>query len=150
MLAAVLTQDEDVKENGMISREDLCNSLLLLVPGAKFSFWPDDNREATWVDDKVDYFRRDGWCIAWMKENNQTCPELSSIKSITQETLAAYITKRDKQDSVDHYSKDLNMISNFEIEKKTNPALSFGDYIDQLKVKQKSLLADIAASKQPV
>lgn len=77
----------------MITQDDLYHKLLILVPGAKFSFWLDDNRELDWVDNDVTYVKLDGWCIAWRNDNAQICPTLDAINAVTAQQVTDYIAK---------------------------------------------------------
>jgi hypothetical protein len=114
----------------------------MLVPNAKFSFWPDDNRHVTWDDESVEYIKRDGWCIAWKKANAQPCPSLEDLLAIKKEEIELDLDKKKKESMIKNYANDLGMIACYVIEKKSNPALTFSDYIDDLKVKQNAIIAD--------
>jgi len=115
----------------------------MLAPNAKFSYWPDDNREVTWQDNTVDYVKLGGWCVAWKKNNEHRCPDLSELQAIQKQDIIDEIARRDKEYWINHYAKDLTMVANYELEKKTNPALTFRDYIGELKVKQADIIDDI-------
>ncbi len=122
----------------MLSREDLFNRLIYLVPEAKFVFWPDEGSDDT--KGYNDVVKLAGWIIAWYPENSQPLPTLDQINAVDTATLNAWVESRRKDDRDAQKAKDLSLVATFKIEKKSNPSLSFRDYLDSLEQVSDSLV----------
>lgn len=117
-----------------LTREELADSLLYLVPGAKFAFWPDDGREEAWDNDftKIEYHKRAGWCITWYLDNPANCPTLEDLLAVDKDKALATRIEHDKRAINKEKAKDLTLVSNWQQQKKTNPTLSWDEYLDEL------------------
>lgn len=122
----------------MLSRDDLYNRLIYLVPEAKFVFWPDEGKDDNKGYDNV--VKIPGWIIAWYPENSQPLPTLDQLNAVDNSTLDTWLESRRKDDRDSRKSKDLSLIAAFKIEKKTDPNLSFRDYLDSLEQISESVI----------
>ena len=113
----------------MITQEKLYHSIILLRPDAAFSFWKNDGRQGSWVDDSQTYSIIDDWCVAWANTNQSPCPSLEEINSITQDQVIANIASQRLAYYTDRYSRDVAVLSNYEMAKIGNPALTFEEYV---------------------
>jgi hypothetical protein len=123
----------------MLSRENLYHGILKLVPDAKFSYWPDDGREANYEDDGTVYHKVVGWCVAWHPSNAQPFPKSEDITAFTQKQIDDDIEVKRKAFRDSEKAKDISLIASYEVEKKSNPALEFSAYLDTLEQKSKDM-----------
>jgi len=121
----------------MLSRDELFNKLLHLVPNAKFVFWPDEEG----VNDKGygTVVKMGGYCVAWYPENPAPLPSLKDIQDLDVNVVNAKLELNRKAIRDKERAGDLAVIAGYEMEKKSNPTLDFTVYLDSLEVKSKEM-----------
>ena len=105
----------------------------VLFPNAVLSVRPYDNNEHL-VSNPIII---GDMLVDWVSINTMPCPSLDEINSISNEQILQMEESQRKSFRDDTQSQNLTMIAFYEIEKKTNPNLSFSDYLDSLEAKPK-------------
>jgi hypothetical protein len=110
-----------------LAQEDLAQRLKILVPDAKFNVRPYDNNEHLVHTPVI----RGDMLIDWPSINGP-CPAMDAIEALTPEQVNSVEQYNNRMVRNAKYLKDLGVKAAFRIERKSNPMLTFSEFLDDL------------------
>ncbi len=76
-----------------------------------------------------------GYTVDWRISNLLPCPSYAEIEALNKKVVDDALAVKVKEARNKEKLNDLAIVACYEIEKKSNPALAFSDYLDDLEVK---------------
>lgn len=115
---------------------ELVNRILFLVPDAKCAVWDCSLNEYMGEAEPIEM---DGKLICWNGNNSVPCPSFEDIEKVNKSSLDEQVEQKRKDARNIQKAEELSLVASFDIEKKSRPQLSFGDYLDELELKSDNL-----------
>jgi hypothetical protein len=108
---------------------NILNSILYLIPDAKFSLWNCSIEEFQGEGIPI---QRGNMIIAWNSTNSQPCPTLEQLEALDQNDVAASEEARRKVSRDAGVQNNLTIMSNYQTYLLSNPGVSLTAYLDLL------------------